>query len=311
MFLFLKKAYPFERNLKKVVLTNLGIGVFIFLFLYIFQPFGIILWQTPFKILKLGGFGLISFFVPFLYQASTHIILYKFYDKDNWKVWKELLSNSFVLLLIALSNFLYIHFITDISLSVFGFVNAVVCVLVIGIFPIAISIFTKHNKFLKLNAQEAEKINTEIERIHKNDIPIVEVKSTVPEELTKNNEQQNTNLSKSLTLIAENEKDTFSIELTRLLYIESQDNYASIVFNEKGYLKRQLLRSSLKRIESQIQQPEILKCHRAYLVNILNVINIEGNAAGYKLSFPNIEEKIPVSRNYGKIILEALRKVPN
>lgn len=311
MFLPLKKAYPFERDLKKAVLTNLGIGVFIFLFLYIFQPFGIILWHTPYKTLKLGGFGLISFFVPLLYQATTHLILYKFYNKDNWKVWKELLSNSFVLLLIALSNSLYIHFITDISLSAFGFINALVCVLVIGIFPITLSVFTKHNKFLKLNEQEAEKINTEIERIHKNDTPIGEVENTLPEEVTKNSEQQNSNISKSLTLIAENEKDTFNIELTRLLYIESQDNYASIVFNEKGHLKRQLLRSSLKRIESQIQHPEILKCHRAYLVNILNVTNIEGNAAGYKLSFTNLEEKIPVSRNYGKIILEALQKFPN
>ena len=112
-----------------------------------------------------------------------------------------------------------------------------------------------------------------------------------------------------LVFIAENEKDKTELFPDQLLYIESADNYSNIVFTEEAKVKKQLIRSSLKRMESQIKDENILRCHRTFIVNLKNVKNIEGNAAGYKLSFDQDGYFVPVSRSFGTKILEKLKSL--
>ena len=39
------------------------------------------------------------------------------------------------------------------------------------------------------------------------------------------------------------------------------------------------------------------RCHRAYIVNLDKIEQVEGNAQGYKLKLQGTEDLIPVSRN--------------
>ena len=108
-------------------------------------------------------------------------------------------------------------------------------------------------------------------------------------------------------LPAENNKDTFELKAESLLYIESINNYCELVSYENNALKKQLIRSTLKRIESQINGSSLLRCHRAFIVNLHFVSHIDGNAQGYRISLKGAEKIIPVSRQYGKAILERLK----
>ena len=73
-------------------------------------------------------------------------------------------------------------------------------------------------------------------------------------------------------------------------------------------MKKQILRSSLKRIEIQNPYNYIVRSHRAYIVNLKWIHKIEGNAAGYKLHLKDTEITVPVSRNYGPEVIKKLKQ---
>lgn len=271
------------------VLKSFLVGVFVALFLIIFEPFHISIWQTPDKTLKLLGFGLISFVVPVFYSAVFSFFVSKSSAQDRWNVGKEIISVTCVLVLIAIGNMFYGNLIRIVNISLTSFVYALISVLIIGIFPITFQVLTRHNRLFKKNVAQAEIINQHLQ-------PIV----TAQEEEAEMTESD-------ITIVAENGKDKVELSPADLLYIESADNYSNIVFTEVEKLKRQLLRSSLKRIESQLSNEWILRCHRTYIVNLKNVIKVEGNAAGYKLSLGFNTDPIPVSRNFGPLIIEKMK----
>ena len=109
-----------------------------------------------------------------------------------------------------------------------------------------------------------------------------------------------------LHLQSDNEKDHLAVALDDLLYLQSQDNYLSVVHvGEKG-LQAPLIRSSLKRIES-LGEPGLLRCHRSFVVNLGRVRRCEGNLHGLRLLLEQGDRAIPVSRAYVTTVLAALQ----
>ena len=92
------------------------------------------------------------------------------------------------------------------------------------------------------------------------------------------------------------------MEIEDLLYIESADNYSSILFKKEGKREKELLRSSLSRLETQIENPRVVRCHRSYIVNLDHVISVTGNAQGYKLHLGDSGDTIPVARKYSHLV---------
>jgi len=105
--------------------------------------------------------------------------------------------------------------------------------------------------------------------------------------------------AKIIKLIAENGRDTIIVSTDSLMYIESVGNYAAIHWSGDGKAEKKLLRNTLKDIGKQVAAyPEIVQCHRAYLVNMLKIADVKGNAQGYQLLVSDTKQIIPVSRNY-------------
>lgn len=295
MLAFLNKPYPNTRNNKKSIITNFLIGAFVAFFLIVFKPFQIDLWVTEQKTLKLIAFGFIAFIVPTFISFLIEFVVPKKITEDSWKIWHEIVALVSIVCGIALGNLIlgnYFH-ITRISLE--GYFNALIVVLTIGAFPITFYVLNTQNRLLKINLENAKQINTGIEKMHTAEINNITVEATAPVD--------------ELVFSSENEKDKLTLKPSQLLYIESADNYSNIVFIEGGVKKKQLMRSSLKRIESQITSSFIMRCHRTFIINLQNVKHIEGNAAGYKVQFPESDVLIPVSRNYSNSVIEKLKEL--
>ena len=304
MLKFLNKPFPGLGYSNKSILNNFLIGCFIAAFLIVFQPFGISEWQTPYKTLKLLGFGFVSFIAPVIVNFCIYFVLPKKIIEDNWTILKEILAIVVVLLFISMGNMIYGRILNIFPISLNGFIGAFISTLILGIFPVTFHVLMKHNKLLKINVQKANMINEQLHSVIQKSINVpIELDS--PIEATHEHKQKK-DLNSELCFIAENEKDEFKIEPVHLMYIESADNYSNIIYLNNDKLKKQLLRASLKRLESQLNTDYILRCHRTYIVNLKNVKSVEGNAAGYKLKFSDDSLIVPVSRNYGPIILEKL-----
>ncbi len=96
----------------------------------------------------------------------------------------------------------------------------------------------------------------------------------------------------------------FSLLLKDLLYLESTDNYVYIHYQANDILKKELLRNSLKNLEKILENEPIRRCHRSYMVNLinLNIAKKAGQKILLKLNF--VTELIPVSKTYQKEFME-------
>ena len=91
----------------------------------------------------------------------------------------------------------------------------------------------------------------------------------------------------------------------RFLYAEAKGNYVKVGYRSDSDKEKKitwrLLRATMKQAEEAVSAcPFIIRCHRAFLVNIRMVVKVDGNSQGYKLNLEGCEEDVPVSRAYAK-----------
>ena len=103
-------------------------------------------------------------------------------------------------------------------------------------------------------------------------------------------------------------REVFSINLENLVYVEAQENYSKIVWTDNDEVKEKLLRVTLKKIEDQIVDDAIVRCHRSYIINTRVNFTILGNSNGYYLESLLLKHTIPISRSIGKEIVRKLKK---
>ncbi len=103
-------------------------------------------------------------------------------------------------------------------------------------------------------------------------------------------------------------REVFTINLENLVYVEAQENYSKIVWTVDDEVKEKLLRVTLKKIEDQLTDNAIVRCHRSYIINTKVNFVIQGNSNGYCLESDLVKHTIPISRSIGKEIVRKLKK---
>lgn len=94
----------------------------------------------------------------------------------------------------------------------------------------------------------------------------------------------------------------------QLLFVESDGNYALVHYLSDGKAVRKAVRCTLKQVEEQLSGRQgIMRCHRAYIVNIAHVEHVSGNGQGYRLTLDSIQEQVPVSRQYAAAVYQSIR----
>jgi TolB-like protein/DNA-binding LytR/AlgR family response regulator len=114
-----------------------------------------------------------------------------------------------------------------------------------------------------------------------------------------------------IVTIQSDTKESFKINLRKLVFIEAQENYSRLVWKEKGEIHEKLLRVTLRHIEDQLDGTPIIRCHRSYMINLQYPFTIHGNSNGYRLKSPYFRESIPISRSLGKQVVARLRDADN
>ena len=82
---------------------------------------------------------------------------------------------------------------------------------------------------------------------------------------------------------------------------ESADNYVCIWYLNKGVLTKFMLRNSLKSIEESLDETNVLRCHRSYMVNFdqVKVIRREKDGIYLELGVEKVPD-IPISKTYSE-----------
>src|SRR5512133_3592763 len=104
------------------------------------------------------------------------------------------------------------------------------------------------------------------------------------------------------------EKGTLRLSLKRsdILYLQGTDNYVTVWYLSKERISKFLLRTTLKKLEDEMQNESIFRCHRSYLVNMekIKLIRREKEGLMVELDTP-VTVSIPVSRTYMNQVLLA------
>jgi len=129
------------------------------------------------------------------------------------------------------------------------------------------------------------------------------------ESLTRNTSQE-FHERQMITFRDETEKMRFSIKSRDILYVESTDNYVTVYTNDKGKLKKVMLRNTMKRLEKELEGTLIQRCHRSYMVNFENIkqLRLRGTNLYIYLDFSE-EIRLPVSKSYTEHVHEFLNRV--
>ena len=95
-----------------------------------------------------------------------------------------------------------------------------------------------------------------------------------------------------------NTNEHVTLDISDLLYIESVGNYVKVVIMHENEIKTNMLRATMKQMEDTLQvYPTIVRCHRAFLVNLSQVEQISSNSHAMQLLMRHGHDTIPVSRS--------------
>lgn len=281
---FLSQPYPINFSLfKKLALTG-SFSLFVALFLLLFQPFGL---SDAFTFQALVpvtlGYGAVCGFVMAFNFFVLMSLLPSLFREQDWTIGRQILWTSWHLLTIGMANAVYSNYL---GISTLSFVQVTVSslqVLAVGIIPVTGLVALDYIRLLRNHLKKAAEINERLE--------------SKPAH------------NKSVVLTDDNNRQRLRLTLRDLLFISSADNYVSVTYRSDDMIRRILLRGTLKRFARQISHPQVVRCHRSYIVNLEQVINLDGNAQGYLLRLRGTDRKIPVSRTYAKEVIRRIEQL--
>jgi len=225
--------------------------------------------------LAVFGFGILSGTLTLVYWNILPSLFRSYFE--NFSVWQALFFLLLFIVILSSSIYIYIKLLEgshnflwkDYFMILSRFV-------IIGLFTSMIIIMLNQTQRLKSNLQLAESIN---ERLKKD------------------------NIAKEVIIKTEKERETFVLSEESFLFAQSADNYCMIHMLHNGHIHKRLYRLSLKSLEIQTSEiGNFVRCHRSFMVNTKMIVRTEGNSRGLELTLKNIDQTIPVSRVYMKII---------
>ena len=288
-------------------------ATFVAVALAVFKPFGLDAWQWQ-GYVHLAAFWVIGIMICMMtdiilkYVVNMPMSLKKgaeYIIRRN--LWFQLINTP----LVALGICLYRHFAMSdrVASNQFSLVNFIETLVVIAFCSFAIGLYWRfkfRSKYLAMELEDTRLLNEELkemqEKLMQNAVAVVsDVKpdSQEPEDLFPNEVEKPIEkpLRQELTLTGTT-NESVTLQLSDLLYIEAVGNYVKVSHLCGGQVRTDMLRSTMKQMDETLHDfPMIVRCHRAFLVNLGQVEQIVSHSGSTKLLIKHCHESLPVSRS--------------
>ena len=261
----------------------LSISFGVFLFVLFFQPFQLDHVDVNNRLLIVAGLGCIVFLFMILVRAAFLWIIQYEDPSPQELIYLAYLGGLIIWVLSSVAFAFYIRYVGSVEITFYTMFK----VILICLFPpVALGIADE----LKDLRQQNESLTFK--------------KEIIQEQFKK---YELDYLQKSIEFISENGSENLSLLISDVALIKSADNYVEIVFMEDKYLKRKLIRSTLKNIEQQLKPyPNFIRCHRICIINTHYIEKLNRKFNTYWLTIKGLQDPIPVSRQYLLKLKEAL-----
>ena len=271
--------------------------VFMVLAIAIFKPFGLEAWQWQAYIHLLCIFAL-GMFSCFLTEVILRYIVRmpRSYDRGvSYIIGRNLrfqcINTPLVSLLICLYRHLAMSSLVEgnkLSLS-----NYLETLVIIAFLSFAIGLYWRfkfRSRYLAAELEETRQLNEQLKKLQTSNVG---VPRQAEESLLAGDIKQDSQITLEGTT-----NEHVTLDITDLLYIEAVGNYVKVVNKKDGEVHTNMLRATMKQIEDALQTyPMIVRCHRAFMVNLGQVEQISSNSRAMQLVMRHSHDAIPVSRS--------------
>ena len=106
-----------------------------------------------------------------------------------------------------------------------------------------------------------------------------------------------------IQIFDEKSKMQLSVRREHLLVIESADNYVCVWYMNGEAIRKVMVRTTLKQVAEQLQESNILRCHRSYIINLdcVRVLRREKEGIFVEFGIEGLPD-IPISKTYAENI---------
>ena len=266
---------------KKQTITIRIISVcFAVVVLAIFKPFGLEAWQWQAyaHLIAVGGLGIVSCFITeAILVYILMICLYRHF----------MLSDKVDSNLLSWGNFFE-------TLIIMAF-----CSFLIGLYWR----FKFRGKYLAAELEEMKQMNEQLQQLQQQSLS-----KSQPANEPKKEAQPSATPADTIDL-AGTTSESVTIHIPNLLYIESVGNYVKVVQLHEGKVVTHMLRATSKQMEEKLSNyPTIVRCHRAFLVNLQQVEKILSKTGTMQLLIKHSNDYLPVSRSNMPGIKQAIAR---
>lgn len=304
---------------KDTITTRIISTVFTVLALAIFKPFGLdsLQWMGIVHLLAIGILGLVSC------TASEGIMKYVVKKPRSLEhgvdyiirrnLWFQLINTPLVALLICL----YRHFVMSDTVpgNVLSWGNFFETLLIIAFCSFAIGLYWRfkfRSKYLTAELEETRQLNEQLQELQKAaEQRALAAESLIVTEPATAAEPSPDAAPRPQTLtLAGSTSETVTVHIPDLLYIEAVGNYVKIYQLQDNQVRTDMLRATSKQVEEDLRAyPMIVRCHRAFLVNLQQVEQIVSRAGTMQLVIKHCQESLPVSRSNMAQVKDAIKGV--
>ena len=278
----------------ETITTRIISTTFMVVALAVFKPFGLDAWhwQAYIHLVVLGVIGfsvcmmtdiILKYVVkmPRSYKKGVEYII-----RRNF--WFQLINTP----LVALGICFYRHFAMSdkVESNLFSFANFLETLVIIAFCSFAIGLYWRfkfRSRYLAEELAETKLLNEQLKAIKPSPV------SSAPADLT----------------LTGTTNETVTLQVSDLLYIEAVGNYVKVYHLRDGAVRADMLRATSKQIEEELRDyPMIVRCHRAFLVNLAQIDQVIYKSGSMQLVMKLCPESIPVSRSKISLIKEAILK---
>ncbi|MEP3389275.1 MAG: LytTR family DNA-binding domain-containing protein, partial [Reichenbachiella sp.] len=114
-----------------------------------------------------------------------------------------------------------------------------------------------------------------------------------------NNNQDNQDFTINESLFIRQKNTAVKVAYDDILYASSDANYCTLYTGDKKFV----MRSTLKELESKLNDKRFFRCHKSHLVNLKHLTAINSEV----ISIQNVE--LPVGREQQALLMDSINKI--
>ena len=274
----------------ETITTRIISTTFMVVALAVFKPFGLDAWQWQ-AYVHLVALGVIGFSICMITDIILKYVIKmprSFKKGAEYIIRRNLWFQFINTPLVALGICLYRHFVLSdrIEGNQLSLVNFLETLAIIAFCSFAIGLYWRfkyRSKYLAMELEETRLLNEELKKMQEEHVEELTLTGTTNESVT--------------------------LQISHLLFMEAVGNYVKVSHLRDDQVQTDMLRATMKQMEETLQgYPMIVRCHRAFLVNLGQVEQIVSHSGSTLLLIKHCHESLPVSRSNMSQVRAAIKR---